>query len=120
MDITIALERYERHVPFFTGELTAPAGINLKPLEIGETRMRRDGYDRHHRMLRDLEFDVCEMSLGSYVLGLSRDPDFGMVGVPVFPRRYFSMSQIYVNADAGIKTPADLVGRNVEIGRAHV
>lgn len=115
MDITIALERYERHVPFFTGELEVPEGINLKPLEIGETRMRRDGYDRHHRMLRDLEFDICEMSLGSYVLGLSRDPDFGMVGVPVFPRRYFSMSQIYVNAAAGIESPSDLVGRNVGI-----
>lgn len=115
MDITIALERYERHVPFFTGEIKAPAGINLKPLEIGETRMRRDGYDRHHRMLRDLEFDVCEMSLGSYVLGLSRDPDFGMVGVPVFPRRYFSMSQIYVNSATGITTPSDLAGRTVGI-----
>ena len=115
MDITIALERYERHVPFFTGEIKAPEGINLKPLEIGETRQRRDGYDRHHRMLRDLEFDVCEMSLGSYVLGLSRDPDFGMVGVPVFPRRYFSMSQIYVNSAAGIESPADLTGRNVGI-----
>jgi 4,5-dihydroxyphthalate decarboxylase len=115
VDITIALERYERHVPFFTGEIKAPVGINLMPLEIGETRQRRDGFDRHHRMLRDLEFDVCEMSLGSYVLGLSRDPDFGMVGVPVFPRRYFSMSQIYVNAVAGIETPADLAGRNVGI-----
>lgn len=115
MDITIALERYERHVPFFTGEVTAPAGIEIRPLEIGETRARRDGLDRHHRMLRDLEFDVCEMSLGSYVLGLSRDPDFGMVGVPVFPRRYFAMSQIYVNAAAGIRTPADLAGRNVGI-----
>ena len=61
MDITIALERYERHVPFFTGEIKAPQGINLKPLEIGETRQRRDGFDRHHRMLRDLEFDVCEL-----------------------------------------------------------
>jgi 4,5-dihydroxyphthalate decarboxylase len=38
-----------------------------------------------------------------------------MVGVPVFPRRYFSMSQIYVNAVAGIETPAELAGRNVGI-----
>lgn len=115
MDITIALERYERHVPFFTGEVAPPEGINLVPLEIGETRPRRHGLDRHHRMLRDLEFDVCEMSLGSYVLGLSRDPDFGMVGLPVFPRRYFSMSQVYVNAAAGIESPADLTGRHVGI-----
>jgi 4,5-dihydroxyphthalate decarboxylase len=120
MEITIALERYERHVPFFTGEVTPPPGITLKPLEIGETSMRRDGMDRHRRMLQDLEFDVCEMALGSYVLGLSRDPDFPMIGVPVIPRRYFSMSQIYVNADAGIETPTDLIGRNVGINAFQV
>ena len=120
MEISIALERYERHVPFFTGEVTAPSGITLKPLEIGETSMRRNGMDRHRRMLQDLEFDVCEMALGSYVLGLSRDPDFPMIAVPVVPRRYFSMSQIYVNAAAGIETPQDLVGRNVGINAFQV
>ncbi|NKB19231.1 MAG: hypothetical protein GKS01_01690 [Alphaproteobacteria bacterium] len=115
MELSIALELYERHMPFFTGQIEAPEGIDLNVLEIGETLDRRHGYDRHHRMLRDLEFDICEMSLGSYILGLSRDPDFPMVGIPVFPRRYFSMSQIYINADSGIKTPQDLVGRNVGI-----
>lgn len=102
MEITVALERYERHVPFFTGEVTAPPGITLKPLEIGETAMKRHGMDRHRRMLAELEFDVCEMALGSYVLAASRDADLAMVGIPVFPRRYFSMSQVYVNASAGI------------------
>ncbi|MEE8443876.1 MAG: hypothetical protein V3S44_00905 [Alphaproteobacteria bacterium] len=120
MELTIALERYERHVPFFTGEVGAPPGITLKPLEIGETAMKRHGMDRHRRMLQDLEFDICEMALGSYVLALSRNPDLPMVGVPVFPRRYFSMSQIYVNADAGIETPRDLIGRNVGINAFQV
>ena len=120
MEITMALERYERHVPFFTGEVRAPPGITLRPLEIGETAMKRDGMDRHHRMLAGLEFDVCEMALGSYVLAASRDVDLPMVGIPVFPRRYFSMSQIYVNARAGITAPADLVGRNVGINAFQV
>jgi len=120
MEITMALERYERHVPFFTGVVKAPPGITLKPLEIGETAMKRDGLDRHHRMLAGLEFDVCEMALGSYVLALSRDAHLPMVGIPVFPRRYFSMSQIYVNDQAGINSPADLVGRNVGINAFQV
>ncbi len=68
MEITIALERYERHVPFFTGEVIPPPGLTIKPLEIGETAMKRDGMDRHRRMLRDLEFDICEMALGSVFL----------------------------------------------------
>jgi 4,5-dihydroxyphthalate decarboxylase len=33
--------------------------------------------------------------------------------IPVFPRRLFSQGQIYVNADAGIRTPADLQGRTI-------
>ena len=115
LELSIALELYERHMPFFTGQIKAPDGITLNVLEIGETLERRQGLDRHHRMLRDLEFDICEMSLGSYILGLSRDPDFPMVGIPVFPRRYFSASQIYINANSGIKTPKDLIGRNVGI-----
>lgn len=113
--ITIALERYERHVPFFTGEVTPPPGLNIRPLEIGETTMKRDGLDRHHRMLTKLEFDVCEMSLVTYIMGTARDPEFPMVAVPVFPRRFFSMSQIYVNAATGIDDPKQLAGRKVGI-----
>jgi 4,5-dihydroxyphthalate decarboxylase len=33
--------------------------------------------------------------------------------IPVFPRRLFSLSQIWVNVDAGIKAPQDLVGKRV-------
>jgi 4,5-dihydroxyphthalate decarboxylase len=33
--------------------------------------------------------------------------------VPVFPRRLFSQSQIWVNVNAGIRAPKDLVGRKV-------
>ena len=115
MKLSMALELYERHMPFFTGQITGPEGVELDILEVGETLERRHGLDRHHRMLKDLEFDICEMSLGSYILGLSRDPSFPMVGIPVFPRRYFSMSQIYINANTGINTPRDLIGKNVGI-----
>ena len=115
MELTVALERYDRHVPLFAGDVKPPSDLRLKPLEVGETTMKRDGMHRHQRMLRDLEFDVCEMSLASYIMGLSRDPEFPMIGVPVFPRRLFSMSQIYVNAAAGIDEPTDLVGRDVGI-----
>src|SRR2546425_3934849 len=64
------------------------------------------------RMLRHREFDVAEMSLSSYTLSLFRDnPPF--VAIPVFPSRFFRHSCIYVNADAGIREPKDLVGRKV-------
>lgn len=113
MDLTIALNRYDRHVPFFNGTVTLPDGITLKPFEIGESTPMRDGADRHARMLATCEFDICEMSLSSFIMSVARDPDFAIVGVPCFPRRFFSFGQIYVNVDAGIETPEDLKGRNV-------
>src|SRR3989442_2094373 len=33
--------------------------------------------------------------------------------IPVFPRRLFSLSQMWVNVDAGIKSPQDLIGKRV-------
>ncbi len=113
MELTIALNRYDRHVPFFNGTVTPPDGITLRPFEIGESTPMRDGTDRHRRMLEDYEFDICEMSLSSFIMSVARDPDLPIVGVPAFPRRFFSVGQIYVNVDAGINEPGDLIGRNV-------
>ncbi len=113
MELTIALNRYDRHVPFFNGTVTPPDGITLRPFEIGESTPMRDGTDRHRRMLKDYEFDICELSLSSFIMSVARDPELPIVGVPAFPRRFFSVGQIYVNVDAGINEPGDLIGRNV-------
>ena len=65
MDLTIALNRYDRHVPFFNGTVSPPKGIAFKPLEVGESSVYRDGTDRHERMLKHLAFDIAEMSLST-------------------------------------------------------
>ena len=113
MELTIALNRYDRHAPFFNGTVTPPDGFSFRPFEVGESTPMRDGDNRHGRMMNGLEFDVCEMSLSSFVIAVARDPDLALVGVPAFPRRLFSLGQMYVNADAGIDGPKDLIGRNV-------
>lgn len=64
------------------------------------------------RMLRNREFDVSEMSMSSYVVSLTK-PDRPFVAIPVFPSRFFRHSCIYVNADAGIETPKDLIGKRI-------
>ncbi len=115
MQLTIALDRYDRHAPIFDGRVGLSDGAVLKPLEVGEALDRRHGRHRHRRMLRDLEFDVCEMSLSSFVMAASRDAAGPLVGVPAFPRRLFSLGNMFVNAAAGIETPADLRGRRVGI-----
>ena len=67
--------------------------------------------DRHERMIQKKEFDICELSLSSYLMAKSRGMPF--TAIPVFPRRLFSLSQMWVNVRAGIKFPKDLIGRKV-------
>ena len=62
-------------------------------------------------MLQKQEFDICELSLSSYLMAKSRGLPF--TAIPVFPRRLFSLSQMWVNVDAGISSPADLPGKRV-------
>ena len=113
MQLTIAINRYDRHVPFFNDTVSPPKGITFKSLEVGESSVYRDGTGRHERMLKHHAFDVAEMSLSSFIMAVARDPNLPLVGMPVFPRRFFSAGQIYVNADSGIATPKDLIGRKV-------
>lgn len=113
MRLSIALDRYDRHFPFFDGTVTAPAGIELTVLQVGQTVVLRDGEFRHERMLHDGEFDACEFSFSSYLMAKDRGLD--ITAVPVFPRRLFSPGLFYVRGDSDIERPQDLVGRRVGI-----
>ncbi|VCU68306.1 4,5-dihydroxyphthalate decarboxylase [Pigmentiphaga humi] len=64
------------------------------------------------RMLRHREFDIAEMSLSSYTVSLFK-PERPFIAIPVFPSRFFRHSCIYVNADAGIREPKDLIGKRI-------
>jgi len=111
MVLTLALDRYDRHVPFFLGSVQAPPGLQYKALEVGMVPPRANGVDRHRRMLRDFEFDAAEVSLCSYILARTRGVP--LTGVPVFPRRLYSQNHIFVNRRSGIDKPADLRGRRI-------
>jgi len=80
-------------------------------LAVGQSNPLKHGQDRHERMLQKGEFDICELSLSSYLIAKSRGMPF--TAIPVFPRRLFSLSQMWVNANAGIHSPRDLIGRKV-------
>ena len=83
----------------------------MQVLEVGQSHPLKHGQDRHERMLQKGEFDICELSLSSYLIAKSRGMPF--TAIPVFPRRLFSLSQMWVNVNAGIKSPQDLVGKKV-------
>src|SRR5438309_1075878 len=108
--LTMALSHYDRHIPFFDGSVQVE-GVDLQILEVGQSEPLRDGKDRHERMLQKNEFDICELSLSSYLMAKSRGMPF--TAIPVFPRRLFSHSQMWINVDAGINEPKDLIGKKV-------
>jgi 4,5-dihydroxyphthalate decarboxylase len=108
--LSMALSHYDRHIPLFDGSVQAE-GVELRVLEVGQSHPLKHGQDRHERMLQNGEFDICELSLSSYLIAKSRGMPF--TAIPVFPRRLFSLSQIWVNKNAGIGSPRDLVGRKV-------
>ena len=109
--ISLALDRYDRHFPFFDGTLTIPSDLSLSVFQAGETTALRDGGHRHERMLRDGEFDAAEVSFSSYVMAKARGLPF--TAIPAFPRRLFSQTQMYVRASSDITQPQALAGKRV-------
>lgn len=117
--LSLAIDRYDRHFPFFDGTVTVPDGIDLQVRQVGQSQNWRDGGKRHEQMFYDDAFDVCEFGLSPYVMLRDRNPDLPLIALPVFPRRLFSQSQIFVGADSGITRPADLAGRRVALRSFH-
>ncbi len=112
--LAIAIDRYDRHVPLFTGAVEPPPGYAVDFLEVGMDPPRRHGVDRHRRMLVDREFDAAEVSLASYLV--ARDKGMtDLIALPVFPRRLFSHNHVFVSSRSGITKPADLAGRRVAV-----
>jgi len=113
LKLTIALDRYDRHFPFFDGTVKPPVGIELQVLQVGQSAPLRDGKERHERMLHQQEFDICEFSMSTYLMARSRD--LPITAIPVFPRRLFSQSQMWVHSDSGLWHPQDLPGKKVAL-----
>lgn len=104
--LSLATGDYDRTRPLVDGRVR-PLGLDLTclPMTIEEI---------FFRMARFQEFDAAEMSLGSYLVSLSKEEQ-PFVAIPVFPSRSFRHSGIYVHAGSGIKTAEQLTGRTVGV-----
>jgi 4,5-dihydroxyphthalate decarboxylase len=69
------------------------------------------------RMVRALEFDVCEMAITTYIC--ARAHGKRMTAIPVFLVRAFHHGAIVVNSNAPIGAPKDLEGRKVGVNRGY-
>ncbi|HEY1326963.1 MAG TPA: ABC transporter substrate-binding protein [Casimicrobiaceae bacterium] len=102
--LSLACWNYDRTHALMDGRVR-PDGIELTCLDLPVE-------ETFFRMIRHREFDVAEMSLSSYTVSLFREPA-RFIAIPVFPSRMFRHSSIYVNAQSGIGTPQDLIGKRV-------
>jgi len=69
------------------------------------------------RMVRGLEFDICEMAITTYIC--ARAHGKRMTAIPVFLVRAFHHGAILVNTKAGIRDPKDLEGKRVGVNRGY-
>ena len=104
--LTIAVAEYPHTSAMRDGSIpiegVEPEIITVKP-QIGAFR----------RMVRQVEFDVCELAPTTYIIARAYGAPF--VALPIFVVRRFHHGGLLVRPDAGIKTPKDLEGRKVGV-----
>jgi 4,5-dihydroxyphthalate decarboxylase len=67
----------------------------------------------YRRMVRNLEFDVCEIAPTTYIMARALGAPF--VALPIFVSRGFHHGGLLVRPDAGIRVPKDLEGKKVGV-----
>jgi 4,5-dihydroxyphthalate decarboxylase len=102
--LTLACGDYDINSALVRGEVVLQ-GVDLVALTMSSP-------ERHWRLVRHQEFDICELSLASY-LAMRDLHSHPYVAIPVFPHRRFRHSYLFVGRDAGVGSPGDLEGRAV-------
>jgi 4,5-dihydroxyphthalate decarboxylase len=106
LQLTLACEDYDRTRALKDGTIK-PEGIELNYLVMSVEEI-------FWRMMKYEEFDVSELSMGAFLTAAARGRR-PFIALPVFPSRTFRHRCIFVNAESGIKTPADLRGRRMGV-----
>ena len=88
-----------------------PAGFRLDFVEIPVL------VHAFRRMVRGLEFDVCEMALTTYIC--AREHGVRFTAIPVFLVRGFHHGAILHNIEKPIADPRELEGRRVGVNRGY-
>ena len=103
LNLSLAIGPYDLLYALIEGKARA-GGIDFSVMTMASP-------ERHGRMLRHQEFDVCELSLVSYLV--AREAGLPFTAIPVFPHRRFRHRFCVKRTGCGIEKPADLNGRRV-------
>lgn len=101
LDLTLAVGRYAITEALLDGSVQ-PRGARFQGFALPSP-------ERHWRMLRHREFDVCELSLAGYTKAFGQRPD-QWAAIPVFPHRRFRHGYVFTAAASGIVSPEQLDG----------
>jgi 4,5-dihydroxyphthalate decarboxylase len=104
--LTVALGDYPHIAPLIEGR-AAVDGYAVKPVEV------KPIIAAYRRMIRDLEFDVCEMAPVSYLM--AREAGVPITAIPVFLNRRFHHGDLQCAPGSGVVVPTDLEGRRVGV-----
>jgi 4,5-dihydroxyphthalate decarboxylase len=102
--LSLACGDYEITRPLIEGTVE-PDGIDLTVLAGAGSR------ERHWRMARNSEYDVCEFNACAYFMARDRGAKWN--ALPVFLHRRFRHGFVFVNTGKAIAAPKDLIGRRV-------
>jgi 4,5-dihydroxyphthalate decarboxylase len=106
MSLRTAIDRYGHTAALWTGEVR-PRDLDLDLIEV------RPIIAAFRRMIRDLEFDVCELAPTTYVI--AREAGLPITAIPVFLTRRFHHGDIICREGSGIRAPKDLERRRVGV-----
>ncbi|MFJ9173839.1 ABC transporter substrate-binding protein [Streptomyces sp. NPDC102360] len=104
--ITTVLGDYPHGQALLDGDVELD-GYRVEPVEV------KPVIGAYRRMIRDLEFDVCELAPVSYLM--ARQEGIALTAVPVFLNRRFHHGDVQCAANSGIRVPRDLEGRRVGV-----
>jgi 4,5-dihydroxyphthalate decarboxylase len=95
------------HVAALKDGTVKPEGIDLEFINV----VPQIGAFR--RMVRNHEFDICELAPTTYLIARALGAPF--VALPIFLMRHFHHNGILIRPDAGITTPKDLEGKKMGV-----
>jgi len=105
LKLTMTCGPYDRAQALIDGAVK-PEGIELE-VHVSDDPGR-------HTSVGGREFDVAEFYTGLCIADLHYQ-SLGYTAIPIFIKRMFRHSYIYINKRAGIRSPADLNGRRIGI-----